>query len=182
MKAAVVYESIFGNTKTIAQSIAKGLSETGDTELICVAQSDTQLPADVDLLVVGGPTHGWGMSRPSTRRSAPQSASKPNSGLVLEPGADTAPGVREWLAALPELTIAAAAFDTRVKGPWLLTGRASRSIAKVLADQGAHLVDAPESFLVDRTTHLLPGEEARAEAWARHLAEVVAGTASASRG
>lgn len=182
MRAAVVYESMFGNTKAIAQSIAKGLAETDEVELICVAQSDPQLSGDVDLLVVGGPTHVRNMSRASTRRSAPRTADKPNSGLSLEPGADTAIGVREWLAALPELPIAAAAFDTRIKGPSLLMGRASRAIAKGLKGHGAHLVVPPESFLVSRKTQLLPDQEAHAEAWARRLADLAAAKSGVSRG
>jgi hypothetical protein len=165
----IVYESMFGNTTAIARSIADGLVESSDVQLICVAEEDTRLPGNVDLLVVGGPTHAWSMSRPNTRKSAPGYADKPNSGLVLEPGADTAVGVREWLASQGRLTVSAAAFDTRVKGPWFVTGRASRPIAKALAGQGAHLVAPPESFLVDRKSHLLPGEETRAEAWGRRL-------------
>jgi len=173
MKVVVVYESMFGNTKAIAESIARSLTEISKPQLICVADGDMHLPEDVELLVVGGPTHAWSMSRPNTRRSAPGYSSKPNSGLVLQSGADQAMGVREWLAAQAALPISAAAFDTRIKGPWLLTGRASRSIAKALGRHGAHLVVRPESFLVDRSSHLVAGEEARAEAWARQVASVI---------
>jgi Flavodoxin len=180
MKAAVLYESMFGNTRTIAESIAKGLAEFGEVQTLCVAEDHTSLPENVDLLVVGGPTHAWSMSRPSTRRSAPGYAKKPNSGLTLEAGADMAMGVREWLAAPGVLPSHAAAFDTRVKGPSVFTGRASRAIAKALAAHGARLVLPPQSFLVSRKGHLLSDEKERAQVWGRRLAEAMGITASAS--
>ena len=50
-----------------------------------------------------------------------------------------------------------------------LTGRASRGIAKVLRRHGFDLVVPPESFLVTKATHLEPGEDEHARAWARQL-------------
>ena len=151
-----------------------------DVQLICVAEADTRLPDNVDLLVVGGPTHAWSMSRPNTRKSAAGYANKPNSGLVLEPGADTAIGVREWLASQGRLPVSAVAFVARIRGPGFFTGRASRPVAKALAGHGARLVAPAESFLVDRKSHLLLGEDTRAEAWGRRLASLVGPKAGAS--
>jgi hypothetical protein len=170
MKAVIVYESMFGNTRIIAESLSRSLAEIAVVETICVSQSDANLPEKVDLLVVGAPTHAWSLSRPATRRSASGYAKKPSYRLTLEPGADTAIGVREWLAAQPELPVIAAAFDTRAKGPSVLTGRAARAIAKALTSHGARLLAPPESFLVNCKSHLLPGEQARAETWGRRLA------------
>ncbi|MBG0822683.1 hypothetical protein HS048_18260 [Planomonospora sp. ID91781] len=67
----------------------------------------------MDLLVVGAPTHAFGMSRPATRQSAAQQAP---AGLVSK-----GRGLREWLAALDDHVpaVAAAAFDTRVENPWV---------------------------------------------------------------
>ena len=52
----------------------------------------TTVPAGVDLLVVGGPTHAHGMTNPDTRRSAAQRAA---SALV-----PFRTGIREWLEQL----------------------------------------------------------------------------------
>ena len=60
---------------------------------------------------------------------------------------------------------AAAAFDTRIDGPAPLTGR-PRGIARRLRDHGFRLVVGPESFLVDKQSRLLAGENERATAWA----------------
>jgi len=51
----------------------------------------------------------------------------------------------------------------------LLTGRASRSIARRLRGLGYRLAADPESFIVDSENHLLTGEADRAEAWAGSL-------------
>jgi hypothetical protein len=64
----------------------------------------------------------------------------------------------------------AAAFDTRIDGPALLTGRASKGIGRRLAHLGYDLVADPESFLVDKQNHLQPGEAERAVAWGAALA------------
>ena len=126
--------------------------------------------SQVDLLVVGGPTHVHGMSRPSTREGAIDAAVTPQHTLHLE--ADAAgSGVREWLTALSGLACRAAAFDTRQEGPILLTGHAAKSIGKHLLAAGADLVAEPESFLVTRSIALVAGEIRRAEAWGAMLRE-----------
>jgi hypothetical protein len=71
--------------------------------------------------------------------------------------------------------VAAAAFDTRLNWPKLLSGTASAGIAARLQDKGARMITEPASFLVaDKDGPLLHGEEARAAAWGRHLAALVA--------
>ena len=174
MRAVVVYESMFGSTRQIAEAIAGGLTLGMDAHAVRAADMSIGDVAAVDLLVVGAPTHAHGMPRAATRKGAPSYVEKPGSTLVLEPGADTAPGVREWLASLGELRMAGAAFDTRVKGPAALTGRASRGIAKSLAGCGLVLVVPPTSFLVDAHSGILAGETERARAWGGRLARTMA--------
>ena len=55
-----------------------------------------------------------------------------------------------------------------------MTGRAPKGIARRLRHHGYELLAEPESFLVDRQNHLLPGEEERAAAWGTQLAALVA--------
>ena len=52
-------------------------------------------------------------------------------------------------------------------------------IARQLRENGFVLVAEPESFLVTKDNHLLPGEEARARLWGQRLAEVVQAGAAA---
>lgn len=74
----------------------------------------------------------------------------------------------------------AAAFDTRVDASAVLTGRASKGIARELRQRGCSLVAEPERFLVAKETHLEPDEEAHARRWGATLAALV-GTPSPDR-
>ena len=173
MRAVVVYESMYGNTRLIAEAIADGLRPAADVRTACVLHIDENVLDGVDLVVVGGPTHAWSMSRPSTRSGASLNVHKPDSDLVLEPGADSGDGVREWLAKLEQVHARAAAFDTRINSPVLVTGRASKGISRQLSRAGMTVVAPPESFLVDKKSHLVPGEVERATAWGGRLATQV---------
>jgi hypothetical protein len=169
MRAVVVYESMYGNTHLVAAAISQGLVGGGEVSVVPVDEATAELLDGADLLVVGGPTHIHGMSRPSTRKGAIDAAAKPDSGLTLDPDAE-GPGLRDWFDALGSLDAEAAAFDTRMDGPPALTGRASKGIARRLRHHGLHLVEEPESFLVSKENHLEPGEEAHARAWGEKLA------------
>ncbi len=176
MKAVIVYESMFGNTRTIAEAVGRGLGGPLEVTVVRAGEAGTSVLSGKDFVVVGGPTHAWGLPRPSTRRGAPDYATKGGRFLELEPGAATQPGLREWLAALGQSEMRAAAFDTRIKAPVALTGRASRSISRALVRQGMTLVVPAQSFLVDKKNRLLTGEIERAEAWGASLVEVLGAT------
>src|ERR1019366_7482915 len=94
----------------------------------------------------------------SANQGGPDYVRRPGSDLVLEPGANSGPGLGEWLDALDQPSVKAAVFDTRFKAPAVLTGRASKGIEKKLSSHGLMMVVTPESFLVNKKNHLLPGE------------------------
>jgi hypothetical protein len=167
MRAVVVYESMYGNTHRVADAIGRGLAGLGEVVVVPVAEAEPALLEGADLLVVGGPTHVHGMSRASTRKAA---VDQVKGDVALDPAA-TGPGLREWLDAIPHGGASAAAFDTRVgAAPAIVTGRASKGIARELHRHGFGQVVEPESFLVDKENHLEPGEEERAEGWGARLA------------
>jgi flavodoxin len=92
MKALVVYESMFGNTEKIARAVTDGVGESMDVQLAEVADAPTDPSPDVALIVAGGPTHAFSMSRENTRTDA------------IRKGAHKGErefGLREWMAALP---------------------------------------------------------------------------------
>jgi flavodoxin len=161
MTALVLVESSFGNTRTIAEAIREGLATHTDTELLDIAHAPEVLSDTVDLLVVGGPTHAFGMSRPETREDAIRQGAP----------ADTRVGVREWIAALqpdgarpPVVT-----FDTRTKHRWI-PGSAASQAAAALAQQGFPSAAPRQSFRVDDVPGpLMPGEVERARAWGEQL-------------
>ncbi len=170
-RAVVVYESMYGNTRIVASGIADGLGGHYEVALVPVGKATGDLVAAAHLLVAGGPTHNYGMSSPSSRLSAVSAAGKEGSGLTMDPDSD-GPGLGDWLNAIADGHGAAAAFDTRMEGSPLVTGRASRGISKLLKKHGYHLVTAPESFLVTKRTKLVDGESVRARSWGAALAKL----------
>ena len=180
MRALVVYESMYGNTHRVADAIAVGLAAGGvDATAEVVGAVDAGAAASADLLVVGGPPHVHGMTRQSTRHAAAEAAGKPDSGLTMEPDAEGA-GLREWFDGLDGSEGRAAAFDTRIRRSALLTGRASKGIARRLRHLGRQLVAEPESFFVSEDA-LEPGEEDRARQWGERLAAATADVVDIAR-
>jgi hypothetical protein len=169
MRTLVVYESMFGNTHAIAESIADGLRPAGEVQVVPVAEAGPELIRWADLVVAGGPTHVHGMTRELTRDMARGMAAKPEAKVTLDPAA-AGSGVREWLDELENgRGRHAAAFDTRAQGAPFLTGRASLGIAHTLRSRGFKLVAEPESFIIDGEGHLAAGERDRARMWAAAL-------------
>jgi len=167
MKVLVVYESMYGNTAAVGEAIAASLRERGlEVDDSLVSKIEPTEAAGVDLLIVGGPTHIHGMSRAGTRKTATEDEKN----TFAEP--TLTPGLREWMDGLPSGTERlAAAFDTRIDKPALITGSAAKGIGKRLERHGYRLVVGPESFLVSTTNALLEGETDRATAWSTQIAE-----------
>ena len=165
MRALVVYESMYGNTQVIAGAIAAGLAEA-DLEVTTseVGEAPTGL-GQFDVVVAGGPTHAFSMSRASTREDAAAKGHQP----VISQGI----GLREWIEALepvpPTLGVAVATFDTRVRHP-RVPGSAARAARKHLRQHGFRAVDPAMTFWVDGMEGpLLDGEEDRARRWGADL-------------
>jgi hypothetical protein len=66
--------------------------------------------------------------------------------------------------------VKAAAFDTRLRGPAAMTGRASKAVSRLLRKHGFDVVAEPESFLVTKQDRLQPEETTRAREWGSKLA------------
>lgn len=165
MRALIVVESWFGNTRAIAGAVAEGLGRFMAVEVCGVGDAPARMAPDVELVVVGGPTHAFGMSRPSTRRDAARQAG-------VASGVER--GVREWLASSPSGIQRAAAFDTRIDQRWVPRS-AVRGILLQLRRLGATLMAGPQSFYVTGTSGpLAPGELDRARRWGEQLGTAIA--------
>jgi hypothetical protein len=165
MEALVVYESMFGNTRRIAEAVAAGLGESMGVTLGGVEDAPTAPGEGVGLLVLGGPTHAFSMSRAGTRADAHDKGA---------PGTAESGGLREWVAGLPSgpHPTLVATFDTRVLKVRHLPGSAARAAAKAVRRHGYHLVLPPESFYVlDVDGPLADDEVRRAERWGLQLAQ-----------
>jgi hypothetical protein len=177
MRAVVIYESMYGNTHVVADAIGRGLGADNEVLVLPVAAVTQEVVAAADLVVIGGPTHVHGMTRESTRHAAIDAAEKDDT-LEVDPDAE-GPGLRDWFDGLERLDAAGAAFDTRIDVSPVLSGRASKGIHKRLRRHGLRPIAEPESFLVDKQSHLLADEAERAEAWGAQLAASMATEAPA---
>jgi hypothetical protein len=167
MRALVVFESMFGDTQLVAKAIAGGLSSRLSADVAEVGAAPNAVGAEIDLLVVGGPTHAFGMSRPKTRHDAIRQAEHD----VVSTGI----GMREWLDALQHESGsgAAAAFDTRINKP-RVPGSAARGAEKRLRRLGFHIAAPAHSFYVAGSSGpLVEGELERAHRWGRELGAAV---------
>ena len=146
LKSVVVYGSRSGNTGQIALAIAGALEPYGPVTLVTAEDASATVWDHCDLLVVGGPTEGRHVTPP----------------------------VRAFFDRLPTRAlegIDAAAFDTRLDWPRLLSGSAAADIRRRLARAGANIVVPAESFKVSSRPRLRYGELERAPIWARAVAE-----------
>ena len=172
--ALIVYETMFGNTERIARAVRDGLRRYLPAEAVPVNRASEVVPDDVRLLVVGGPTHAFSMSRLSTRQEAWKQ------GDVVMP---IEVGIREWLAVLktPAKGPQVATFDTRIAKVRRLPGSAARSAAKLLRRMGLRQLTVSESFFVNETTGPIKDVELeRAQRWGEELGRLLTGSAKAA--
>jgi len=159
VKALVVYDTVFGNTKQVALAIASAFGDNPDALAVSVTEADSTCLDDIDLLVVGSPTRGF----------------KPTEAIA------------RFLRDLPERCLegtTAAAFDTRISAEDIRAGvlrfivksggYAAPHISRGLSDRGARVIAAPEGFIVTASGGpLRSGECDRAADWARGLTDKV---------
>lgn len=178
MKFVVVYESMFGNTETIARAIAAGLSEAGEVKL---GTADALSPGEVQdaaLFVAGGPTHAHGMARRNAHEAVAGERSYRRYGPV-QPGQES---LRGWIERLTVGPARAVAFDTRFDKPMWITGSAAKKIAARLERKGYSVIEA-RSFFVEATGGpLAEGERDRAFEWGRELGAKATSAAAAQIG
>lgn len=168
MSALVVFETSFGNTEAVARALADGIAQHSRVRVVSVTDPGAEASDDETLVVVGGPTHAFGMSRERTRRDAQE-----RGGTV----AAGAAGIREWVALLPadRADRLYATFDTRAEAVRHLPGSAAHAAARALHRHGHRTVGEPGSFYVaDTAGPLLPGELERARGWGESLARAAA--------
>ncbi|MQS16907.1 flavodoxin family protein [Streptomyces kaniharaensis] len=176
MHTVIVYESMYGNTREIAEAIAEGVHQadpSASVDCLPLTEAGTDVTRTADLLVVGGPTHMRGMSSGLSRRMA-AAAERRKEGHedAAKEAQETAEGLglRSWFQDLPRTKPGthAAAFDTRAGTPH--AGGAARGIANRLSGHSYDLVAEPEGFIVeDSDGPLRTGELDRARAWGAHL-------------
>jgi len=150
MNSLVVYYSLYGNTRRLAEIIAEDLQTAGAARAVSLDQLKPEDLKAVDLVVMGSPTHIQNVPK----------------------------AVRVALAQLPRRCLdgkGVAAFDTSLKmwGP-LMSMTAAHGLLRRLRKLGGKRIVRPETFLVKAVDVepegefdlLSEGELERAREWA----------------
>jgi hypothetical protein len=161
MLVVIAFESMFGNTRAVAEAVAEGLAEGSAAglgsrprfEIGPASAIDPDQAGRARLLIVGGPTHYHGLSTRSSiiagrqlQQRAVFAALAPIAPVAVEGDSD----LRAWLRCLPTPSsdeALAAAFDTRVAARW--AGGAAYPIARRLRRRGYRLAVPPQGFLLE---------------------------------
>jgi flavodoxin len=148
MKILIIYDTVYGNTEKIAEAIQQAVSKEHEAKLIKAKDATSQDVENIDLLIVGSPTHG---------------------GWYIE-------SIKNFFNQIPDngLKMNAAAFDTSsdkegqkafVKAIIGFFGYASPRIAKTLAKKGAKVIGSETFLVLDTEGPLKEGEIERAKKW-----------------
>ena len=153
MKTLIIYDSLHGNTKEIAEAIYNGIAQP-DTKILPVEKAITDDLKDIKLLIVGSPTHG-GTAKPTLLD------------FLKRIQKDSLVGIK------------IATFDTRfieekqklaLRLLMKTIGYAAPKIAKILESKGGELIVKPEGFFVKKAEGpLLNGEIQRAKEWGKSV-------------
>ena len=165
MNALVVYESLWGNTRAVAEAVAAGLGN--GAAVASTASAATERVSQVDLLVAGAPILAFHLPTDPVRHSI---ESNPRD-AAHHPDLSH-PSMKAWLETVPAGPRFGASYETRLKRT---LGSSAKSIAQSLESRGYRMLARPERFIVTgRYGPLLDGELEHARAWGEELARRLA--------
>lgn len=159
MNIVILFDSYFGNTRKVAETIAEALRPAGDVTVLDIKSVDAADFEAPDLLIVGSPTRGF---KPSTH-------------------------TLEFFTKLPKDAlrgVQVAAFDTRIALHTIESGIlrflvktggfAAKAIEKRLKRKGGEPVIPHDGFCVtDTEGPMLEGELERAREWGERIGAAV---------
>jgi len=141
MKALIIYDSNFGNTKKIADALKDAFDGNAMSKSVNDFKSEDL--NDTKLLIVGSPINAWRPTKNITK-------------FLTQLDATRMKGIK------------AAAFDTRVRS--LISGNAAKKIAKQLQNSGGEIIAETIGFFVNGNEGpLAEGELERAKEWAKKI-------------
>ncbi|PKP18018.1 MAG: flavodoxin [Bacteroidetes bacterium HGW-Bacteroidetes-21] len=140
-RVIVIYDSTFGNTKIIAETIS-GEFKTG-TKPVHVSEISVEALSDFDIIIVGSPIIGW---KPTEKTQ-----------LFLD-------SIKAGMLTGKK----AATFDTRVK--LFIHGDAAKKMAEKLKNAGAEIIIDPQPFYVKgKEGPLYDGEIDGVKSWVKKI-------------
>jgi flavorubredoxin len=122
-RVIIVYDTKFGNTEKIAKALAEGMKKEGvNVDCLKIDKVDVSKLGEYDMLAIGGPTHGFGLSEP----------------------------MKDFLQKLENVNLSgkkAIAFDTKLKSRF--AGSAGKRIEEKLKKLGMSIVKSHVSAIVN---------------------------------
>lgn len=145
MKAVIVVDSVYGNTRKIADAMYAALG--AEAQLIKAWEFQPDMLEHADVVIFGSPINVW----------------RPTANML------------EALKRLKEADLhgkKVTSFDSRYDKWW--AGTACHRIARALRRQGGQLITKPQHFIVlGPEGPLRDGEEERAQQWVQSVVEKV---------
>lgn len=139
MNVLVVYDSQFGNTRTVAETMSEAISGT----IVPMSELTTEKLKNADLIIVGSPIQGW---RP-TQKTMETLSSLPENALEGK---------------------SVAAFDTRIK-IFFSGSASDKIEKMLMERGGRSIIAPEKFYVVGKEGPLVAGELNRAVVWAKEV-------------
>lgn len=153
MKISVIYDSKFGNTQKIAETIKDILAKKNDVKVIRVTDAKIEDINDADFVVIGSPTHGGYVSE----------ATKVLLNLIPK---DSLKGKR---IAVFDTSFAMYGHNIFTKGIIKFFGYSAPKMANVLKKRGADIASVQSFFVMGMKGPLKDDEVERVKNWAKSI-------------
>ncbi len=154
MKVIIIFDSVYGNTKQIAQTIREVYQNHHEVVLTKATAFENHNLADANMIIIGTPTHGGWYTEEIKK-------------IIDKNGSSFE-------------KIAVATFDTStpiknqgffVNNITKLFGRAAPRLAKRMEKEGAIIIDSKSFIVMGKKGPVREGEISSAKAWAIQLIE-----------
>lgn len=153
MKISVIYDSKFGNTQKIAETIKDILEKKDEVKVIRVTDAKIEDINDADFVVIGSPTHGGYVSE----------ATKVLLNLIPK---DSLKGKR---IAVFDTSFAMYGHNIFTKGIIKFFGYSAPKMANVLKKRGADIASVQSFFVMGMKGPLKDDEVERVKNWAKSI-------------
>lgn len=155
MRVLVIYDSVYGNTKSIAEAIFKGFGIPESGAVLNVKEASSERG---DIIIVGSPTHGG----------------RPTEGIQKYLDSLNESSINGAYFACFDTRFAEEDQNIGLRILMRAIGYAAEKMSKALIRKGAHIVATPEAFIVTgREGPLRDGEVQRAYEWGKSISDTV---------
>ena len=153
MKILIVYDSLFGNTQKIAEAIGTKFSLVHESKVVKVKSVSSNMLENIDLLIIGSPTHG---------------------GRPTDPIKQLLHSFSQDILVNRKVATFDTSFPTKNMGFFInkivkFFGNAAYRLSNELTKKGAQVIDSKVFYVLGKEGPLQEGEVERAQNWVNEL-------------